>query len=151
MTVAYPRLPDAGDAQAALGVPVAGRPIEAALAAARNRAAYGERDPAALAAGVLWSIARSHPLADGNKRASLVLADLVLGANGRHLGGPEEDLVQLAARAAAGLDDEAAIEARVAALTRDGSQATSFAEREPVVMRRLEDDLYELGGPGSES
>lgn len=138
------RIPSAAEAESALGVPVAGRPIEACLAAAANRAAYGESDPCALAGAVLWSVARSHPLDDGNKRASLVLADLVLAANGRRLEGAEEEFVQLAARAAAGLVDEGTLPARVAALVAEGAPSATFVARHPGVIRRLRDDDYSL-------
>lgn len=144
MPLAPVRIPTAAEAEIALGIPVAGRPIEACLAAAANRAAYGETDPCALAGAVLWSVARSHPLNDGNKRASLVLADLVLAANGRRLRGAEEELVQLAARAAAGLVDEGAVPARVAALSEEGASTAPFAARHPEVIRRLRDDDYSL-------
>jgi death-on-curing protein len=132
------------EAETALGVPVVGRPIEACLAAAANRAAYGESDPVALAAAALWSVARSHPLNDGNKRASLSLADLVLAANGLRLEGVEEDLVQLSARAAAGTVDEAWVRSEVAMLAVTGAPASSFAARYPEVIRRLRDDDYAL-------
>lgn len=138
------RLPSATEAEAALGLPVAGRPIERALVAAANRAAYGEEDVARLAAATLWSVARSHPLNDGNKRASLTLADLVLRANGRHLAGPEEDLVQLAARAAAHLVEEEWVAGEVARLSALGAPEEPLAAREPAVIRRLADDDYEL-------
>lgn len=130
--------------EATLGVPVAGRAIEGCVAAAANRAAYGETDPAALAAASLWSVARSHPLNDGNKRASLSLADLILAANGRHLDGSEEDLVQLAAQAAAGRGGEAWVAAEVARLAKDGAPAVPFADRQQEVIRRLRDDDYLL-------
>lgn len=47
MTQTPVRIPSAAEAETALGIPVAGRPIEASLAAA-NRAAYGETDPSDL-------------------------------------------------------------------------------------------------------
>lgn len=65
------RIPSLAEVEAALGVPVAAHAIEGCVAAAANRAAYGETDAGALAAASLWSLARSHPLNDGNKRASL--------------------------------------------------------------------------------
>lgn len=144
MTQTPVRIPSAAEAERALGIPVAGRPIEASLAAAANRAAYGETDPSVLAAAVLWSVARSHPLNDGNKRASLVLADLVLAANGHRLDGADEDLVLLAARAAAGRIDEGSVPEAVATLVARGAPASPFGARHPEVIRRLRDDDYVL-------
>jgi death on curing protein len=141
-------VPSAAEAEAVLdGIPVAGRPIEQSLVAAANRAAYGETDPARLAGATLWSVARMHPLADGNKRVSLVLADLVLAASGRRLEGPEEDLVQLAARAAAHAVDEEWVASEIARLSVHGAPSQPFAVREPTVIRRLADDDYRLDAP----
>lgn len=55
--------------------------LESELARPVNRWAYGEDDPAALAAAYAFGIARNHPFADGNKRTAWVLARLFLALN----------------------------------------------------------------------
>jgi death on curing protein len=56
--------------------------LESALARPRNRWAYGEDDPCALAAAYAFGVARNHPFVDGNKRTAWVLARLFLKLNG---------------------------------------------------------------------
>ena len=59
--------------------------LESALARPINRWAYGEQDPAALAAAYAFGVARNHPFVDGNKRTAWVLARLFLALNEHHL------------------------------------------------------------------
>jgi death-on-curing protein len=55
--------------------------LESALARAHNLFAYGESDPAKLAAAYAFGIARNHPFVDGNKRTSLATLLVFLGLN----------------------------------------------------------------------
>ena len=60
--------------------------VESALARPRNLAAYDACDDvASLAAAYAYGISRNHGFADGNKRTSLVTADLFLMLNGYEL------------------------------------------------------------------
>lgn len=59
--------------------------LESALARPRNQHAYGESSLARLAAGYAFGISRNHPFLDGNKRTSLVVAELFLDLNGLEL------------------------------------------------------------------
>jgi death on curing protein len=59
--------------------------LESALARAKNRWAYGDDDPAILAAAYAFGIARNHPFVDGNKRTAWVIARLFLLLNGHRL------------------------------------------------------------------
>ncbi len=140
-------IPSAIDAEEALGVWVADEPIADALLVAAEVADEGERDVARVAAATLWWVVRERPLADGNKRAALALADLVLSVNDQHLGGTEEELVQLPARAAAGVVDEEWVAEEVVRLTAADAPEEFFLEREPEVVSRLADDEYELPEP----
>jgi death-on-curing protein len=56
--------------------------LESALARPRNQHAYGETSLARLAASYAFGISRNHPFIDGNKRTSLVVAELFLELNG---------------------------------------------------------------------
>jgi death-on-curing protein len=56
--------------------------LESALARPLNRWAYGDEDPASLAAAYAFGVARNHPFVDGNKRTAWVLARLFLALNG---------------------------------------------------------------------
>lgn len=56
--------------------------LESAMARPLNKHAYGEEDPAALAAAYAFGVARNHPFADGNKRTAWVMARLFLKLNG---------------------------------------------------------------------
>jgi death-on-curing protein len=59
--------------------------LESALARPINRWAYGDEDPASLAAAYAFGVARNHPFVDGNKRTAWVLARLFLARNGYEL------------------------------------------------------------------
>ncbi len=59
--------------------------LESALARPQMKAAYGESDPATLAAAYAFGIAKNHPFVDGNKRTAFVAAQVFLLRNGwRH-------------------------------------------------------------------
>jgi death-on-curing protein len=59
--------------------------LESALARARNLAAYETPTVVEMAAAYAFGIARNHPFTDGNKRTSLVAAELFLDLNGYEL------------------------------------------------------------------
>ena len=59
--------------------------LESALARPRNQFEYGESSLARLAAAYAFGISRNHPFLDGNKRTSLVVAELFLELNGLEL------------------------------------------------------------------
>jgi death-on-curing protein len=67
--------------------------LEGALARPRQRHAYGSASLPELAASLAFGIARNHPFIDGNKRASLVAAELFLHLNGAELCATDEDCV----------------------------------------------------------
>lgn len=76
--------------------------LESALARPRNRWAYGEDDPCALAAAYAHGVARNHPFVDGNKRTAWVLARLFLALNGTAITFDPEDAIRAALALAAG-------------------------------------------------
>jgi death-on-curing protein len=59
--------------------------LESALGRPRNQHAYGEPSITRLAASYAFGISRNHPFLDGNKRTSLVVAELFLELNGYEL------------------------------------------------------------------
>jgi death on curing protein len=81
--------------------------LESALGRPVNRWAYGEDDPAALAAAYAFGVARNHPFIDGNKRTAWVLARLFLVLNGHALVfTPEDAITTVLALAAGELSEE---------------------------------------------
>ena len=68
--------------------------LESALGRPINRWAYGEDDPAALAAAYAFGLARNHPFVDGNKRTAWVLARLFLALNRHTLRFAAEDAIR---------------------------------------------------------
>ena len=81
--------------------------LESALARAKNRWAYGEDDPAKLAAAYAFGIARNHPFVDGNKRTAWVIARLFLVLNGCRLEfTPSDAIAFMLALAAGELNEE---------------------------------------------
>ena len=56
--------------------------VESALARPRNQFSYGETWIARLAASYALGLSRNYPFLDGNKRTSLVVAELFLELNG---------------------------------------------------------------------
>ena len=67
--------------------------LESALARPINRWAYGDDDPAMLAAAYAFGIGRNHAFIDGNKRTAWVLARLFLDLNGHRLSFTTEDAI----------------------------------------------------------
>lgn len=59
--------------------------LESALGRPRHQFAYGEPSITRLAASYAFGISRNHPFLDGNKRTSLVVAELFLELNGYEL------------------------------------------------------------------
>lgn len=81
--------------------------LESALARPVNLHAYGQPDPAALAAAYAFGLARNHPFADGNKRTAWVMARLFLAINGVALRfQPEDAIGAMMALAAGELSEE---------------------------------------------
>jgi death-on-curing protein len=76
--------------------------LESALARPRNQFAYGESSLPRLAASYAFGISRNHPFLDGNKRTSLVVAELFLDLNGLDLTASDEACVATFLRLAAG-------------------------------------------------
>lgn len=76
--------------------------LKSALAPPMNRWAYGEDDPAVLAAAYAYSLARNHPFVDRNKRTAWVLARLFLALNGHELRFTPEDAIHTVLALAAG-------------------------------------------------
>lgn len=83
--------------------------LESALARPVNQWAYGEDDPAKLAAAFAFGIARNHPFGDGNKRTAWVLARLFLAINGHDLRFEAQDAIDAVLALAAGTLSEAAL------------------------------------------
>ena len=80
--------------------------LESALDRPRNKFAYGETDLAALASSYAYGLARNHPFADGNKRASLLSVVTFLGLNGIEFIADEAQSVIIFRDLAAGEVDE---------------------------------------------
>ena len=76
--------------------------LESALARPRNRYAYDKASLHALAASYAHGIAKNHPFMDGNKRTSLVIAELFLNLNGIELTASDEAVVITWLKLAAG-------------------------------------------------
>ena len=76
--------------------------LESALARPRNRYAYDKASLHALAASYAHGIAKNHPFIDGNKRTSLVIAELFLNLNGIELTASDEAVVMTWLKLAAG-------------------------------------------------
>lgn len=67
--------------------------LESALARPRNQFAYGESSLTRLAASYAFGVSRNHPFLDGNKRTSLVAAELFLELNGLELSASDAESV----------------------------------------------------------
>ena len=76
--------------------------LESALARPQNQFAYGESSLPRLAASYAFGISRNHPFLDGNKRTSLVVAELFLDLNGLDLTASDEACITTFLRLAAG-------------------------------------------------
>jgi death-on-curing protein len=82
--------------------------LESALAKPRNLHAFGEPDLAALAASYAFGLAKNHPFADGNKRASYIVTRTFLLLNGADFdAGKEERVTTWLALAAGTLSEDA--------------------------------------------
>jgi death on curing protein len=76
--------------------------LESAMARPRNQYAYGEHLLARLAASYAFGISRNHPFLDGNKRTSLVVAEVFLELNGSELTATDAECITAFLRLAAG-------------------------------------------------
>jgi len=76
--------------------------LESAMARPQNQFAYGEHSIARLAASYAFGISRNHPFLDGNKRTSMVVAELFLELNGSDLTATDAECVTTFLRLAAG-------------------------------------------------
>lgn len=76
--------------------------LESALARPTNQFSYGEESLARLAASYACGISRNHPFIDGNKRTSLVVAELFLELNGIELTASDAESVTTFLQVAAG-------------------------------------------------
>jgi death-on-curing protein len=76
--------------------------LESALSRPRNQLAYGETSVVRLAASYAFGISRNHPFLDGNKRTSLVVAELFLELNGIELTATDAQSVAMFLQLAAG-------------------------------------------------
>ncbi|MFO1218937.1 MAG: type II toxin-antitoxin system death-on-curing family toxin [Burkholderiaceae bacterium] len=82
--------------------------FDSALARAKNLAAHGRPDAAALAAAYGYGLARNHPFVDGNKRTAFVAVELFLDLNGFELtAGDAQALLTMLALAAGELTEDA--------------------------------------------
>jgi len=75
--------------------------LESAMARPQNQFAYGEHSIARLAASYAFGISRNHPFLDGNKRTSMVVAELFLELNGSDLTATDAECVTTFLRLAA--------------------------------------------------
>lgn len=76
--------------------------LDSALSRPKHRFAYGSTSLAELAASLAFGISRNHPFIDGNKRTSLVVAELFLRLNAVELGATDADCVATLLALAAG-------------------------------------------------
>ena len=76
--------------------------LESAMARPQNRFVYGEHSLARLAASYAFGISRNHPFLDGNKRTSLVVAELFLDLSGFALTATDPECVATFLQLAAG-------------------------------------------------
>jgi death-on-curing protein len=76
--------------------------LDSALSRPRHRFAYGSTSLAELAASLAFGISRNHPFIDGNKRTSLVVAELFLSLNAVELRATDADCVATFLALAAG-------------------------------------------------
>jgi death on curing protein len=88
--------------------------LESALARPRNQFGSGESSLARLAAAYAFGISRNHPFLDGNKRTSLVVAELFLELNGFELAASDAACVATFLALAAGELTEDELARRVA-------------------------------------
>lgn len=89
--------------------------LESALARPRQRFAYGSASMPELGSSLAYGLCRNHPFVDGNKRTSLVVAELFLHINGTDLIATDEDCVVTFLKLASGELSEAELAAWMAA------------------------------------
>ena len=89
--------------------------LESALARPINKFAYGETDPAVLAAAYGFGLAKNHPFVDGNKRTALASMIVFLGLNEFDLDAPQEAATAIVLALAAGEITEEALAHWIAA------------------------------------
>ena len=80
--------------------------LESALSRPRNLFAHENAGISQLAAAYSYGICKNHPFIDGNKRTSLVAAELFLALNGQMLEATDVDCVMVWQKLAAGELDE---------------------------------------------
>ena len=80
--------------------------LESALSRPRNLFSHENADMPKLAAAYAYGICKNHPFVDGNKRTSLVVAELFLALNGLGLDATDLECVELWRSVAAGDVDE---------------------------------------------
>ena len=80
--------------------------LESALSRPKNLFAYENAGLPQLAAAYAYGICKSHPFVDGNKRTSLVVAELFLALNGQGLEATDVECVMVWQNLAAGEIDE---------------------------------------------
>ena len=97
--------------------------LESALARPRNRYAYDKASLHALAASYAHGIAKNHPFFDGNKRTSLVIAELFLNLNRIEFTASDEAVVVTWLNLAAGEISESELEALIMENSRRISKA----------------------------
>jgi len=76
--------------------------LESALARPRNQLSHGETSITRLAASYAFGISRNHPFLDGNKRTSLVVAELFVELNGTEISATDAQCVTTFLALAAG-------------------------------------------------
>ena len=94
--------------------------LQSALARPRNRQAYSRASLATLAASYGHGIVGNHPFLDGNKRTSLVAAELFLALNGHLLVATDEALTITWLNLAAGRLSEQQLASWIAARLEPG-------------------------------
>ena len=76
--------------------------LESAMARPQNQFAYGEQSLPRLAASYAFGISRNHPFLDGNKRTSLVVAEVFLSLDGCDLVATDAECITTFVQLAAG-------------------------------------------------
>lgn len=86
--------------------------LSASLARPQNLLNYGESPTIfGLAAAYAFGLAKNHPFIDGNKRVAFVVMAVFLELNGYSLDAPEDEVVQVMLRLAAGEETQDSIAA----------------------------------------
>lgn len=80
--------------------------LESALSRPKNLFAYANAGLSQFAAAYAYGICKNHPFVDGNKRTSLVVAELFLALNGQRLEATDVECVMVWQKLASGEMDE---------------------------------------------